>query len=60
MVISKFALAGGQETELAEILPQDRPSFRRWTGVHITPDGRTLIVGESATLSQLYLVEGVR
>ena len=24
------------------------------------PDGRTLIVGESATLSQLFLVEGVR
>ena len=60
LVVSRFDLTSGQETLLAEVIPQDRPSFRRWFGAQITPDGRTLIVGETSTLSHLFLVEGIR
>jgi hypothetical protein len=58
--ISRRDLADGHETPLTELHPQSLTGFTGWSAVQITPDGRTLIVGESTALSQLYLVEGVR
>ncbi|MBI3932938.1 MAG: protein kinase [Acidobacteria bacterium] len=56
----RLELASGRRDTIAEIAPFDRAGVRSLTTIQATPDGRRFAYTYSQSLSELYLVEGLR
>jgi eukaryotic-like serine/threonine-protein kinase len=59
-VISRVDLATGKRTIWKEIVPADSAGVDSIAGVEITPDAKSYVYSYVRTLSDLYVVEGVK
>jgi dipeptidyl aminopeptidase/acylaminoacyl peptidase len=59
-VISRVDLATGKRTTWKEIVPADSAGVDSIGGVEITPDAKSYVYSYVRTLSDLYVVEGVK
>jgi serine/threonine protein kinase/dipeptidyl aminopeptidase/acylaminoacyl peptidase len=59
-VISRVDLATGKRTIWKEIVPADSAGVDSISGVEITPDAKSYVYSYVRTLSDLYMVEGVK
>jgi hypothetical protein len=59
-LIYRMDVATGQHSLWKEIMPLETAGLGDMGGVIITPDERTYVYGTNWTLSDLYLVEGVK
>ena len=53
-------LATGQKTFLRQLMPNDPAGVETIGPILFTPDGKTCVYGYHRTLSDLYLVEGLK
>ena len=58
--IYRFDLSSGQRTVWKELTPVDPAGIETIGPILITPDGKTYVYGYHRTLSDLYLVEGLK
>jgi eukaryotic-like serine/threonine-protein kinase len=59
-VVSRVDLATGKRTIWKEIVPADSAGVDSISGVEITPDAKSYVYSYVRTLSDLYVVEGVK
>lgn len=58
--VSRYELATGRKELWKELAPPDTTGVSWTYRVHVTPDGRSYVYSYMRTLSELYLVEGLR
>jgi hypothetical protein len=58
--VYRVDLATGQQTVWKELMPIDPAGIETIGPILITPDGKTYVYGYHRTLSDLYLVEGLK
>jgi hypothetical protein len=58
--IYRLDVETGQTTLWKEVMPLESAGLGDVGGVMVTPDGRSYVFGTNWTLSDLYLVEGVK
>lgn len=58
--ISRLDLATGRKTALEQLMPGDPAGVETIGPILLTPDGKTCVYGYHRTLSDLYLVEGLK
>ncbi|MGA9494932.1 MAG: protein kinase domain-containing protein [Terriglobales bacterium] len=58
--VYRVDLSSGQETVWKELMPVDPAGIETIGPILITPDGKTYVYGYHRTLSDLYLVEGLK
>ncbi|HYM05719.1 MAG TPA: protein kinase [Terriglobales bacterium] len=58
--VSRLELATGRKTSLEQLMPGDPAGVETIGPILLTPDGKTCVYGYHRTLSDLYLVEGLK
>jgi eukaryotic-like serine/threonine-protein kinase len=58
--VSRLELASGRKTALEQLMPGDPAGVETIGPILLTPDGKTCVYGYHRTLSDLYLVEGLK
>ena len=58
--ISRLELTTGRKTALEQLMPGDPAGVETIGPILLTPDGKTCVYGYHRTLSDLYLVEGLK
>jgi len=58
--VSRLELASGRKTPMEQLMPGDPAGVETIGPILLTPDGKTCVYGYHRTLSDLYLVEGLK